>query len=656
MRKRRTSRTANGNAVQTNGTAAATGTSAAAAVAIGSEAEQGHIVHPVAIRTKIPLKTKVREKHKRITKSAAKPATKTPKANKIRPTKQLSIFGKPMVKSRKRKEGDQRQRRSGVVSTTQKVQSWLERENPVQEAVDSDNESRFPEDNGSARNANVNAQVMRNAQSMPDMEQLTTSSTDRRESVGSKKTPPASGSNLMGLNGSEVVMRASCNSLSGPHHPAPNHLQLPFNVPSGVRSSVVKGSKASNSKMMRSISECHGPHHPPNKYTRSISAHVAHEAVADFKKLQRSSKTESHCHLLSKSELELDSKANGVDVQNCASANPSSFIPPKSVDPSNDELLRQEKEAAGHSDRPESLDSITHPVVSVKIPKAAIPKSATDGKLKSMAKNRSSKFTSFEFLNFGARKNDKNKDGSVPQRPHTASAAAKRSKEEDGSRIRAKALGLGPVKVVLKWHGTSRFNGLKSKRLPAKSAGEKKSAARKRVIVYSNPTTTTGAMTADAAELASKHAKADHDPIKSKANKAAAESSKVDLKLLPRNGTKASANIITNPLDEANQVDHRLHPHHQANGADDGAFRSRRFSMQERASHPPNLSRNLSEMHRPPAHSKSNSSASVALATRPSDQKRNRHSWASSRPSVELNGGHSVEHINIDMDSEDCSQ
>ena len=273
-----------------------------------------------------------------------------------------------------------------------------------------------------------------------------------------------------------------------------------------------------------------------------------------------------------------------------------------------------------------------------------------------MAKNRSSKFTSFEFLNFGARKNDKNKDGSVPQRPHTASAAAKRSKEEDGSRIRAKALGLGPVKVVLKWHGTSRFNGLKSKRLPAKSAGEKKSAARKRVIVYSNPTTTTGAMTADAAELASKHAKADHDPIKSKANKAAAESSKVDLKLLPRNGTKASANIITNPLDEANQVDHRLHPHHQANGADDGAFRSRRFSMQERASHPPNLSRNLSEMHRPPAHSKSNSSASVALATRPSDQKRNRHSWASSRPSVELNGGHSVEHINIDMDSEDCSQ
>ena len=45
---------------------------------------------------------------------------------------------------------EQRQRRSGVVSTKEKVQSWLERENPVQQVVDSDGESHFPDMDGAS--------------------------------------------------------------------------------------------------------------------------------------------------------------------------------------------------------------------------------------------------------------------------------------------------------------------------------------------------------------------------------------------------------------------------------------------------------------------------------------------------------------------------
>lgn len=115
-----------------------TAAAAAAAHAALDDALGQHIVHPAAVRDNIPLKKKVREKEAA---KRARPAHRTGRSA-------LAVFRRP---ARSKRHEHERRRRPGAVNTKDKVRSWLERENPTHEAVDSDNESRFPDEQPDAR-------------------------------------------------------------------------------------------------------------------------------------------------------------------------------------------------------------------------------------------------------------------------------------------------------------------------------------------------------------------------------------------------------------------------------------------------------------------------------------------------------------------------
>lgn len=448
MRQRqRTSRTTNGVT-----------TAAAAAATAAAVDESQHIVHPVAIRPKIPLKRKVREKQQRRKKGQTSSSA-------------LAVFRK----TRKRSDPERR-RRSGVVNTKDKVRSWLERENPTRETVDSDNESHFPE-----------------------------------EEIPPKRAP-------------NVTVAPERRPSEKPVH-----------------------------KMMRSISE----NHPPQTATgrHHFSRSISHGHEPDFSRLSR--KTESHSHLLSKSNLDL--------VEDKTTAEPAD-------------------------------NTVTHPPVNKRIPNPVIPKSATDGHLK--ASSGKSKFASFEFLNLIQRK-------SAPDK--TPSGRTRHSGDDD-PKVRKK-IGIGPVKVVLKWHGAGRLP-----RVKRTNPGKKDEKRKKRVIVYKNgdPTAAASAASASFAERSS-----------------VAEPLELEVKECPA----AEINIIANPMESTESAPRR---------SAEAVFRSRRYSMQERLSQPPPLVRRVSEIH----------ATSGQQQQCNSNSRRNRHSWTvGTVPEFPIT---SSGDIGIDIDQDDC--
>jgi len=329
------------------------GTSATACVTtVQTEDGQQHTVHPVAVRTKIPLKRKVRENKK-----SKKPATAAPSKKKSTTSsssttanlKNLVVFRKAKRQhvSRTTDSSADRSRRTrmGVPSTKEKVRSWLERENPTHTKFDSDEESHFPDEQDEESNTN--------RENEPD---------------------------------------AKFNSATNiAFHASNDHLQVD---PSTIRNKI-------NPKMMRSVSENHSSSSAMirsngTRFSRSIS----HGHEPDFRRLSR--KTESHSHLISKSELELDVKpVTNIDSavqQNSLNMQPSI----QQQQPVNSSMQIQ------------------------RISKAKLPKSATDGQMTHIndkteynAKQKN-KFASFHFLNFMNRK--------VPSNETSVTAAALRDK------------------------------------------------------------------------------------------------------------------------------------------------------------------------------------------------------------------------------------
>lgn len=546
--RQRASRTTNG---------LTTAAAAAATAAAVDESPNPHIVHPVAVRTKIPLKRKVREKAgkgKRV-----KSGNKTYSSASI---KALALLRRPHRHQQHRKPRDpaERQRRSGVVSTKEKVRSWLERENPTRETVDSDNESQFPDEEQLERQQ----EAKENSCNVPS----STAAVEKRHSVDAKV--------LSSRNSQSNLTMAQTTEQNGPttskHKP--------------------------ERKMMRSVSEdvrhLNGRHH----FARSIS----HGAEPDFRGLNR--KTESHSHLLS-SKSELDLEAKPMDEENGAEINTVSC-------------------GAG--------EKVTHPAVQKQIPKVPvsaghhhIPKSATESHLVKTAtpatdphqSNHKKRFSS-DFLNLLTTRKTSSTSAPPPadKKPRTS-----RTKEAGASVAAAsddatkkKKIGLGPVKVVLKWHGSGRISSSQPKR-----AGKPRSPKKKRVIVYKNGNPT-----------------APLPPT--------CPPQKTELEVEPAK-KESIVNITANPLEAIETVVSKRHPtpdkavRPSTNGDVVVSRSPRRYSVQERQL-PPTLMRRVSEVHHP-------SSAMI------SNQKRNRHSWTSAcapEPLPELSAGHIGIHIDDDDD------
>ena len=322
--------------VTNNGTGATT-----AATTVQTEDGQQHTVHPVAVRTKIPLKRKVRE-NKKVKKSTTTPSSKkktTISSSTTTNLKNLVVFRKAKRQhaSRTTDSSADRSRRTrmGVPSTKEKVRSWLERENPTHTKFDSDEESHFPDEQD-------------------------------EESITNREDEPDAQFN---------------SAVNVAFHASNGH--LPVDPPT-IRNKV-------NPKMMRSISENQSGaaamirSNGRTRFSRSIS----HGHEPDFRRLSR--KTESHSQLLSKSELELDIKP-ATNIESVLQEEPPNAQP----------------SAQQHPARP--------PVQIQRIPKAKLPKSATDGQMtrindKSQCKTeQNSKFASLHFLNFMSRKAPSNKN------------------------------------------------------------------------------------------------------------------------------------------------------------------------------------------------------------------------------------------------------
>jgi hypothetical protein len=405
--------------------------------------------------------------------------------------------------------------------------------------------------------------------------------------------------------------------------------------------------------MMRSISEnTRGREVRHANFSRSISQNH-HDP--DFRRLSR--KTESHSHLLSKSELELDVK----------SCDPES---PQTDDLSPDDSIQQLRS-----------DTVVtqHPAVQKKITKPGkIPKSATESHLKSASNDlaagkKHSRFsTDFSYLNALLGRASQSptrqvKSSGSRTRPNTSAT-------EDGpsNKIRKK-IGLGPVKVVLKWHGGVVGNRSKRPNTHAVSSKDDKGArAKKRVIVYKNGNPTPGASFAERTEHHPKPEVRDKDCVASAsaAGSVVQQKEKVNITPNPLNGIESSnvksKRISTdyghqNPLGpKSSQVTKdrsRPGPETRAtsNAADSVALsRSRRYSMQERPhAHPlPSLMRRVSEIH-------PNGGASAARELF-DNKRRNRHSWTSTDctgalPEVVFPSS-SPEQISIDIEDSDQAE
>lgn len=374
----------------TNGaTTTATAPTASAAVPDESGGAQ-HIVHPVAVRSKIPLKRKVREKGKKRTGGRIHGHHHYPAASSA-----LAVF-----RLKNKDKSGSRKRRSGVVNTKDKVQSWLERENPTTEKIDSDNDSHFPD------------------------EEVTDSGARKHHSAGSLvEIDPASAADQNKTTKPVKMMRSVSESTPARVLPPPH------------RNSTAD---AGSHRFGRSIS--HGGHDGPSG-----------EFVG---RLGR--KTESHSHLLSsKSELDLIDKP-----------------------------VAEEHPAVNN-----------HPPVEKQIP---VKRSATEGQLKATTpssntnKNKKTIFASFEFLNLMINRTKNPPDHQQQQRP-AAKTSLTNGRNTAESKIRKK-IGLGPVKVVLKWHGNASAAGRTARvkrnhpaaAVAAPGGDKPRTNNKKRVIVYQN--------------------------------------------------------------------------------------------------------------------------------------------------------------------------
>lgn len=229
-----------------------------------------------------------------------------------------------------------------------------------------------------------------------------------------------------------------------------------------------------------------------------------------------------------------------------------------------------------------------------------MPKSATDGHLK--APSHKSKFASFEFLNLITR-NKSTAPAAGPLR------ARQDHRQDDASAKIRKKIGLGPVKVVLKWHGAGRSSRVKRTTKP-----EDNNKRKKRVIVYKNGDPTAGAKSGGFAAS---------DPMKK------------PLEMEVKDVKKEMVNITTNPLDKVTT---------ESRPSAEAVFRSRRYSMQERLSQPPPLVRRVSEIQ------------TCTTGQQPiplNNNRRNRHSWTvGTVPEFPLNSQDIG--IDIDQEEEDC--
>jgi hypothetical protein len=561
--QQRASRTTNG----------VTTAAAAAATAAAVDENQGqHIVHPVAVRSAIPLKRKVREKEKR----AGRKAYSTASA--------LAVFRKARKPTRGSSQ-DPRARRSGVVNTKDKVRSWLERENPTRETIDSDNESHFPEEE---INSAVN-QMRRTSKSSTSLNQQTTERTQSQQPSSNRRS---SSSEFLSL--SPPSLDTSAKKMMRSISENPRHLEGPITTTGAANG---------------------GRHH----FSRSIS----HGHEPDFSRLSR--KTESHSHLLSKSELDLEPLGDS------------------SVKPA--------------EPQPQQQATVIHPPVQKRIPNPSssskIPKSSTEGQLKASSKTSSSSktktFSSFEFLNLITG----NKNSNPADKSSKPAARTARGSHADGDASSAKIrkkIGLGPVKVVLKWHGAGRASRVKAPAQTTAGAAVSKSKAdgekrnnnknnnkKKRVIVYKNGNPTANGAGAFPAERKSMEPK----PLTASSTQSKLNEIEManDVGSASSNNTKDVVNIIANPLPESS-AEQPSRPSAEA------IFRSRRYSMQERLSQPPPLVRRVSEIH-----TSTSSGYQPPPPQHHNNSRRNRHSWTVGiLPEFPLN---TTEEIGIDIEH-DC--
>ena len=624
---------------------------------------QQHIVHPVAVRTKIPLKRKVREKK---SDKSKKRATSTKKPSTSANLKNLAVFRKAKrssgatgaaggeAKHPSRPGGTSgaersRRTRSGVPSTKEKVRSWLERENPSHKKIDSDDESRFPEEEEEEEDEEEEEKEEE------EEEEGVEESDD--EAIEAEKGAEDDGECE---KDDEIMMKPAIKSTSfGQLNSASN---VAFHA-SDDRLKVddsIHHHKKINPKMMRSISENHSNQSSGrHRFSRSIS----HGHEPDFRKLNR--KTESHSHLLSKSELELDVKP--VDQPDTS----------QPIEP-----IQQAVDPQWQPDR-----APTHPPLQIqRIPKAKLPKSATDGHVsrthqqseRIVQAGNKHKFASFQFLNFMSRRTaSKPPPGAASLRDQLryyplsyhhvyiyhfisifwfnslnsvlditfyyllllivtyyflslliliesdgdclsiSSRSTQKQQQQQQQQHSAKEplakrrrkIGLGSVRVVLKWHGVShqsqRAGQRHSKTDDKKPDKPTKNVRKKRVIVYKNGNPTSSRV-ADVPKM---------DTVKE---------SPPSITQLPQQQQQQqqqqhSVNITTNPLEVESCRKDTTQAH------------SRRYSMQERAPHHrPTLMSSFSEAH-------PSGSAGAVPSSR-----RNRHSWCSPPSLVQSNLNHSL--------------
>jgi len=564
---------------------------------------QQHIVHPVAVRTKIPLKRKVREKK---SDKSKKRATSTKKPSTSANLKNLAVFRKAKrssgatgaaggeAKHPSRPGGTSgaergRRTRSGVPSTKEKVRSWLERENPSHKKIDSDDESRFPEEEEEEEEEEEDEE-----EKEEEEEEGVEESDD--EAIEAEKGAEDDGECE---KDDEIMMKPAIKSTSfGQLNSASN---VAFHA-SDDRLKVddsIHHHKKINPKMMRSISENHSNQSSGrHRFSRSIS----HGHEPDFRKLNR--KTESHSHLLSKSELELDVKP--VDQPDTS----------QPIEP-----IQQAVDPQWQPDR-----APTHPPLQIqRIPKAKLPKSATDGHVsrthqqseRIVQAGNKHKFASFQFLNFMSRRTaSKPPPGAASLRDQLRRSTQKQQQQQQQQHSakeplakRRRKIGLGSVRVVLKWHGVShqsqRAGQRHSKTDDKKPDKPTKNVRKKRVIVYKNGNPTSSRV-ADVPKM---------DTVKE---------SPPSITQLPQQQQQQqqqqhSVNITTNPLEVESCRKETTQAH------------SRRYSMQERAPHHrPTLMSSFSEAH-------PSGSAGAVPSSR-----RNRHSWCSPPSLVQSNLNHSL--------------
>ncbi|EFX84221.1 hypothetical protein DAPPUDRAFT_315107 [Daphnia pulex] len=384
--------------------------------------------------------------------------------------------------------------------------------------------------------------------------------------------------------------------------------------------------------MMRSISENPRPLEGPITTTGAAGRHhfsrsISHGHEPDFSRLSR--KTESHSHLLSKSELDLEPLGDS------------------SVKPAEPQQQQQA--------------TVIHPPVQKRIPNPSssssqIPKSSTEGQLKASSKTSSSSktktFSSFEFLNLITG----NKNSNPADKSSKPAARTARGSHADGDASSAKIrkkIGLGPVKVVLKWHGAGRASRVKGPAQATAAAAVSKSKAdgekrnnnnknnnkKKRVIVYKNGNPTANGASAFPAERKSMEPKPlTASSTQSKLNEIEMAND-VGSGSPSSNNTKDVVNIIANPLPE-------LSAEQPSRPSAEAIFRSRRYSMQERLSQPPPLVRRVSEIH-----TSTSSGYQQPPPQHHNNSRRNRHSWTVGiLPEFPLNP---TEEIGIDIEH-DC--